>query len=85
MTVAVSVHFSAELRMLTGGIASLELDAATVRSLIRQLDERYPGIGERLTTTGMAIAIDGDIVADALFEDLPDGAEVHFLPALSGG
>ncbi|MCP3934377.1 MAG: MoaD/ThiS family protein [Actinomycetia bacterium] len=84
MTVAVSVHFSAELRMLTGGIASLELDAATVRSLVRQLDERYPGIGERLTT-GTAVAIDGDIVADALFEDLPDGAEIHFLPALSGG
>lgn len=81
---AVSVHFSAELRELTAGEATIEVEAGSVRSLVRLLDERFPGIGDRLTT-GTAVAIDGDIVQDALFEDLPDGCEVHFLPALSGG
>ena len=81
---AVAVHFSAELRDMTGGVASLEVEAGSVRALVKLLDQRFPGIGERLTT-GTAVAIDGDIVQDALFEDLPDSCEVHFLPALSGG
>ncbi|MEZ5279665.1 MAG: MoaD/ThiS family protein [Acidimicrobiales bacterium] len=81
---AVAVHFSAELRDMTGGVASLEVEAGSVRALVKLLEQRFPGIGERLTT-GTAVAIDGDIVQDALFEDLPDSCEVHFLPALSGG
>ena len=80
----IKVHFGSALRDLTGGQAEVAVAAASVRELIRRLDEQYPGIGERLTT-GTSVAIDGDIVADALYEQLPDGAEVHFLPTLSGG
>jgi len=80
----VRVHFSAELRRFTDGVAEIELEAANVRRLIRALDERYPGMGERLSE-GTSVAIDGNIIPDAEFEDLPDGAEVHFLDTLSGG
>jgi sulfur carrier protein ThiS len=33
----------------------------------------------------MAVAINGEIIPDALYEDIPDGAEVHFIPAIAGG
>jgi sulfur-carrier protein len=80
----IRVHFSAELRRLTGGVADLEVDAPTVRRLMAALDERFPGIGQRLSE-GTSVAINGEIVADAMFEDLPDGAEVHFIETLKGG
>jgi len=80
----IRVHLSAGLRSWTGGEAWVEVEAGTVRRLIRELDSRFPGLGEQLQD-GMSVAINGDIVADALFEELPDGAEVHFLPAISGG
>jgi len=55
-----------------------------VRRLIKLLDERYPGIGERLSE-GTSVAINGEIFPDAIYEDIPDGAEVHFLATLAGG
>ncbi len=80
----VKVHFSAELRRLTDGVADLEVDATSVRRLITALDGMYPGLGPRLSD-GTSVAINGEIVADAMFESLPDGAEVHFIETLKGG
>jgi molybdopterin converting factor small subunit len=79
-----TVHFPTALRDLTGGVAEIEIDASTVRRLIRALDERFPGMGERLAE-GTSVSINGEILPDALYEEIPDGAEVHFLPTLSGG
>lgn len=81
---AVHVHFSAGLRTHTDGVAEVEVEAESVRALIAALDARYPGMGPRLSE-GTSVAIDGEIIPDALYEDLPDGAEVHFLDTLSGG
>ena len=80
----VHVHFSAGLRDLTGGVAEMEVEAANVRRLLSVLDDQFPGMGDRLSE-GTSVAINGEIIADAHFEDLPDGAEVHFLETLSGG
>lgn len=80
----IRVHLASSLRDLSGGEADVEIEADTVRRLIRGLDERFPGMGERLAE-GVSVSINGEIVADALYEDLPDGAEVHFLPTLAGG
>ena len=78
------VHLAASLRDLTDGVAEVELEATTVRRLIKQLDERFPGLGERLSE-GTSVSINGEIIPDALYEDIPEGAEIHFLPTLSGG
>lgn len=78
------VHFPTSLRDLTDGVSEVEVDAPTVRRLIRALDERFPGMGERLAE-GTSVSINGEILPDALYEDIPDGAEIHFLPTLSGG
>ena len=78
------VFLASPLRAFTGGEAEVEVEAPTVRELIAGLDERFPGLGERLSS-GMAVAIDGEIMSDAAYLPLPDGAEVHFLPPLGGG
>lgn len=78
------VHLAASLRDLTDGVAEVEVEAATVRRLIKRLDERFPGLGERLTE-GTSVSINGEIIPDALYEEIPEGAEIHFLPTLSGG
>ena len=80
----IRVHFGQALRDLTGGQANVEVEASTVRELFRTLDTRFPGIGERLEH-GTSVAINGEIIADAVFESLPTDAEVHFLPTLAGG
>ena len=79
----ITVKFGASLREVTGE-EQIEVDAPSVRRLVRLLDERWPGLGERLTE-GTSVAINGEIIADALYEEIPDGAEVHFLPAIAGG
>ena len=79
-----TVHFSTGLRSYTGGVAVVEVSAPNVRRLIDALDERFPGIGDRLRN-GTSVAIDGDIIADAFLEPVPDDAEVHFVQTLSGG
>lgn len=79
----VTVRFSAATREITGQ-EQVEIEAPTVRRLVRLLDERWPGIADHLTE-GNSVAINGEIVADALYAELPDGAEVHFIPAIAGG
>lgn len=78
------VHFSAALRSFTGGEAWVEVDARNVDLLIKALDARFPGIGAKLSE-GTSVAINGEIIPDAQYEPIPEGAEVHFLDTLSGG
>ena len=80
------VHFNSGQRRLTGGVAQVEVEAATVRELLRKLEEMYPGIRAHLDqTSATAIAIDGDIVPDPIYEPVPPDAEVHFITPLAGG
>ncbi|MDG2113867.1 MAG: MoaD/ThiS family protein [Actinomycetota bacterium] len=78
------VHFSAALRGYTNGVSDVEVEASNVRRLIAALDERFPGIGEPLSKAS-SVAINGEIIADAEYEEVPDGAEIHFLDMHQGG
>ena len=71
-------------RTFADGELEFTIDCRSVRDLIRQLDARFPGIGEQLMA-GMSVAIDGEIHEDAYLESLEAGSEVYFLPALGGG
>lgn len=79
-----TVVFSSGLQRHTGGVERLNVSAPDVRGLIAALDARFPGIGEVLRS-GMAVAIDGEIIQEPLLEAVPDDSEVHFLPSISGG
>ena len=45
-------------RELAGGEKEVEVEAANFRQLLKALDARFPGVGERLRE-GVAVAIDG--------------------------
>ncbi len=79
-----TVHFSAALRGFTGGLAELEVAPSTVRRHNKAWAAGSPGIGYPLRKAS-SVAINGEIIADAEFEELPDGAEVHFLDMHQGG
>ena len=81
---AAKVHLSSNLRGLTGGVAGLEAEGATVGALIDNLDSRYPGLGDHLRS-GVSVVIGGLLVAYPEYEPVPDGSEVYFIPQTSGG
>jgi molybdopterin converting factor small subunit len=72
------------LRQFTGGITDIDIDAATVRQLFTRLGEKFPDLAPHLET-GSAVAIDGQIYQDALFQPIEPDSEVHILPQIAGG
>ncbi|MEM7041388.1 MAG: MoaD/ThiS family protein [Pseudomonadota bacterium] len=72
------------LRKFADGEAEFELDVSTIQALFRELGERYPAMKRHLDE-GVAVAIDGQIYQDALFEPIPEDSEVHVIPQIAGG
>jgi molybdopterin synthase sulfur carrier subunit len=72
------------LRQFTGGVATLDVEAASVRHLFARLGEKYPALAPHLEK-GSAVAIDGQIYQDALFQEIGADSEVHILPQIAGG
>ncbi|MEE2689140.1 MAG: MoaD/ThiS family protein [Pseudomonadota bacterium] len=71
-------------RQYTNGQTEIEVTSDNIRAVIRELDERFPGVGEVLRTD-MAVAIDGEIYQNVLLEPVRPNSEVAFLPAIEGG
>ena len=78
------VNVSSSLRELVGGAATITIEAATIRELLRKLVERYPRIESRLKE-GIAVSINGEIYRDDRNQQIPEGAEVFLLPRIQGG
>jgi len=71
-------------QQFTGGKAEFEIDAKTVREVIRCLNADFPGLAEAIETD-MAVAVDGEIYHDPLLESVSPNSEVYFLPRIGGG
>jgi len=87
---AVTVWIPAQLRGLTGGQELVRVTGGTIREVIATLDQLYPGIKARLCDQdslrpGLAVAVGTQIATLGLLQPVPDGSEVHFLPAVAGG
>ena len=72
------------LAQLTGGVAEFTLSATSVRQLFRQLGDLHPEIAPHLEE-GVAVAIDGQIYQDAMFQEIGPNSEVFVLPQIAGG
>ena len=72
-------------KQFTDGNSDFEIVAPSVRSLIKELDNRYPGLGTQISDGTLSVAIDGDIYQDAFLEELQPDSEVAFLPKIGGG
>jgi len=80
-----NVRLAASLRDVTGGADSVQVDAATIRELLRKLVERYPKLQGRLDQQQVAVSINGEIFRDDRNIAIPAGAEVYLLPRIQGG
>ncbi len=78
------VFSGSSCQALTGGRTELEVTARTFRALVRELEDRFPGLGTQVEA-GMAIAIDGVIYQDAYGAKLEDGSEIYLIPKIAGG
>jgi sulfur-carrier protein len=72
------------LAQLTGGVSEFHLPATSVKQLFQQLTELHP-ILENHLAEGVAVAIDGQIYQDALFQPIGETSEVFLLPQIAGG
>ena len=72
------------LRQFTGGATELEVEAGTVQQLFARLASQFPELGPHIQQ-GLAVAIDGQIYQDALFEPIGPNSEVQILPQIAGG
>jgi molybdopterin converting factor small subunit len=72
------------LRQFTGGLTELDVEAASVQQLFARLGELFPALAPHLNT-GSAVAIDGQIYQDALFQPIAPDSEVQILPQIAGG
>jgi molybdopterin converting factor small subunit len=72
------------LKNYTSGQAEFDLPATDVRHLFKLLTELHPAVAPHLEE-GMAVAIDGQIYQDALFQPIAPDSEVHLLPQIAGG
>jgi sulfur-carrier protein len=85
MTTAQVTLTSGFSRRYTGGRREFEIEAKSLRDVIKALDKMYPGLGEHLETE-TTVAIDGAIHDEpGYFQQLRQGSEVFFIPKLEGG
>ena len=78
------------MRKFTEGKEITQIDGGTLRDLIENLNTAFPGIREAIIDgdeliPGLAAIVDGETTVSGLLQKLQEDAEVHFLPAISGG
>ncbi len=85
-----TVYIPTLLRTLTGGRASVEVEGGTVRQVIENLEQAWPGMSDRLLDEGklrpnISVAVDGEVTPMGLIEAVGPASEVHFIAAIKGG
>ena len=88
-----TVRIPTQLRNLSGGAAEVDIDGATVADVLKGLEGKFPGFGERLfDDSGELRRFVNVFVADEdirFLENLdtatPDGAQISVIPAVAGG
>jgi len=78
------------MQKLTDGQDILDIKGATVREIIENLEQNYPGIKVRLVDkykmkSNISVAVDGEVSPLGLLEKVSENSEVHFIPAVGGG
>ncbi len=89
---AVTVKIPVPLQRLTQGKEEVEGGPGTIISLINSLDQKYPGLAERISEDGklrrfVNIYVNEEDVRFMKNEDteVKDGDEVSIVPAIAGG
>lgn len=78
------------LRDLTGGRETVTVPGRTVREIVEELEQAFPGMRQRLCDgprlrPGMSVVVDSQVAPLGLLQTVNEQSEVHFLPAIGGG
>ena len=80
------------MQRFTQGQQRVQVAGSTVRQIVENLEQSYPGMLEELyfeeedvLMPGISVVIDGETSQLGLLERVLEDSEVHFLPALGGG
>ena len=73
-----------DVAAFTGGASEFDVAARSVGAMIRELEQRWPGLGEYVERR-MAVAIDGEIFQDADGAAFSEASEVCLIPKIGGG
>ena len=78
------------MQSLTEGKSRVDIEGSTIRQIVNNLEDSYPGFKERLLDDGrikpnISIAVDGEVTTLGMLEKVSENSEVHFLPAIGGG
>jgi molybdopterin synthase sulfur carrier subunit len=86
------VRIPPTLRTEVGGERQVEVDGTTIRELLENLADRYPGVAAHLWENGdvapfLNVYLGGEDVRtlDGLETEVADGQTVILLPAMAGG
>ena len=70
--------------------AKVQVAGSTVRQIIENLEQAYPGLKDRLIENNrlrasISVVVDGEVTPIGLLEKVGEDSEVHFVPAIAGG
>jgi molybdopterin synthase sulfur carrier subunit len=90
---AIRVRVPTPLRRFTGGESEVPADGASIKAVIEDLEQRHPGMRERLLDERgelrrfVNIYLNGDDIRflDQLNSKVKDGDDVSIVPAIAGG
>lgn len=82
------VYIPSQLRKLTGA-AQIEVAGGTVREVVEQMEQQFPGVKGRLFTDEqlsptLQLSVDHRMTRVVSTKVLPT-TEIHFLPVIGGG
>ena len=88
-----TIRIPTPLRNATGGVSTVEVDAATVGQALASLEQAHPGVAERLLDDSgklrrfVNVFVDDEDVRFAQGLDTPvqPGSTVSIIPAVAGG
>lgn len=89
----VQVRIPTPLRKLTGGAEAVEADGGSVAAVVASLDQKFPGMKDRVLDDGGAVRrfvnifVNGEDIRFLQQLDTPvkDGDELSIVPAIAGG
>ena len=80
----INVNFTSSFRAALGGGDGLEIEATTLRELMRILVAKYPRMQDHIDD-GMVLAINGEIYRDNWDVEIAEGSEVYLMRRIQGG
>ncbi len=90
MPADVTVFVPIGMRPLTDGQRIVSATGSTIAEVVDDLESNYPGFHDSLVEgnrlkRGLSIAVNSVEQPLGLLAKVPEGAEVHILPAMAGG